>query len=627
MHGNKFNDLLQLRTVFIIKVLKFYSRIASPPFLLSAAMFTTNTNTKNNILRIITTVGGAIMAIFFFYCQGLPFHTSVLAEPYLTISIIVIGIALASSPVSAIINRIWSRLINLPSRVFMLVIFLVSLIFYLLVAKEVFSGIPRIDDGVGALFEARILAQGKITLPLPPNAHFFEVFGVLGSESNLGHWCGMYPPGWPILLVLGVWIGEPWIIAPILGALLSVTIIALGTEIFGSRTGKIAGLLSIFSPFMLVLSGLHLSHVPTGLFTTLCLLALLKMLRTNRWQYGLMAGLTMGMALLCRPLTAAVMGSVFGILLLLKPKKLLQNIPGILIAAFALSICVGIYLLFQYTITGDPFTAGHTIGMNILGKYGFVHFSPTRAHTLAKGIGHTILRIEALNDKVLGWFFPSLVIAIMPFILGRRNIKYFLLLLPALALLIVYCGFWYFEGYFPARYIFSAVPLLFILCARSLTLIGCLAQRTNPQLHRAFTAFIYINILFLLTVSTPEHFKIYNSHFGDVEGNLIKTMNFYGVENAVVFMDSEHIERGVHDDLNDYYATGFMLNDLELKNDIIYVNNSRAQNHKIVRDFPGKNFYLYRYQRDTHKSKLYKATFANGKFKYTKAIPPVSPKK
>lgn len=585
-------------------------------------MFNTNINKKNTILRTLTISGCCLLAAFFFYCQGFPFHTAVLAKPYLTITAIVIAIAMALSPLSTIINRIWSAIINLPPRIFTLLIFLISLILYLLVAKEIFNGMPRLDDSVGALFEARILALGKVTLPLPPNAEFFEIFGVLGAHAQRGHWCGMYPPGWPVLLMLGGFVGEPWIVTPILGALLSITIIALGTELFDSHTGKIAGILSIFSPFMLVLSGLHLSHVPTGLFVALCLLALLKMLRTNNWQYGLMAGLTMGMALLCRPLTAVVMGSVFSILLLFKFKNLLKNIPGLLAAAIALSVCIAIYLLFQYTITGDPFIAGHTVGMSIFGKYGFVQFRPNQAHTLAKGIAHTMLRIQALNDKTLGWFFPSLVIAIMPFILGRRSIKYFLLLLPAIALLIVYCGFWYYEGYFPARYIFSAVPLLLILCARSLILMGHITHRAKPYINRTYMSFIYINILFMLIVSTPEHFKQYNSHFGDVEENLLKTMSFYGVENAIVFMDSEHIEHGVHDNLNKYYATGFMLNDLELKNNIIYVNNSRAQNYKIVKNFPDRNFYLYRYQRDTHKSKLYNATFRHGKFNYTKALAP-----
>jgi 4-amino-4-deoxy-L-arabinose transferase-like glycosyltransferase len=579
-------------------------------------------NTKNSTLRLITIIISTILAAFFFYCQKQPFHTAILVKPYMTLALVVIGIALAFSPLSIIITRIWTAIINIPPRIFMLLIFFISLALYLFVAKEIFHGIPRIDDGVGALFEARILAQSKVTLPLPPSAEFFYTFGVLGAESNLGHWCGMYPPGWPVLLMLGVIIGAPWIIAPILGALLSITIITLGTEIFDTRTGKIAGLLSIFSPFMLVLSGLHLSHVPTGLFCALCLLSLLKMLRTNKWQYGIMAGLTIGMALLCRPLTAAVMGAVFGGLLLFQPKKILRNIPGIIAAAVALSICVGIYLLFQYTITGDPFTAGHTIGMNVLGKYGFVQLSPTRIHTIAIGMSHTILRIQALNNKVLGWLFPSMIIAIIPFLFGRRKIRYLLLLLPTLALLCVYCGFWYFEGYFPARYIFSAVPLLFILCARCLILIGRATRSASHHLQCSYKAFIYINIIFMLAISIPDHFERYNSHFGDVEENLTKTISFYGVTNAIVFMDSLHIERGSHEDLNDYYATGFMLNDLALKNDIIYVRNSREQNYKIVKDFSDRNFYLYRYQRDTHISNLYKATFDNKRFRYSKAIPP-----
>ena len=585
-------------------------------------MSTVDTDSKVKIPRLLSIIAWSFLAAIFFYCQKLPFHTAVLAEPYLTLAAIIIGVAIAFSPLSAMIHKAWNAFITLPSRIFMPILFFSALLTYMLVAKELFSGIPRLDDGVGALFEAHILAQFRTTLSLPPAANFYETFGVLGSESHLGHWCGMYPPGWPALLTLGVWVGEPWIIAPILGALLSLTIIALGTEMFGSLTGRIAGLLSIASPFIFILSGLHLSHIPTGLFCTLCLLFLLKMLRTNRWQYGLMAGLAIGLALLCRPVTAAVMGAVFGFLLLFKAKALWRNILGLVAAAIALSVCIAIYLLFQYKITGDPFLAGHTIGMSVLGKYGFVELRPNMVHTVAKGIGHTILRIKALNDNILGWFFPSMVIAVLPFILNRNRIKYFLLLLPALALLAVYCGFWYYEGYFPARYICAAVPLLIILCAHSLVLISSMVKNAKPILQRLYSGFIYANILFALIISIPTHLNQYDSHFGDVENNLQKTMKFYGVHNAVVFMDSINIDRSSHEELNCYYATGFMLNDLELKNDIIYVRNSRDQNHKITPHYPGRNFYLYRYERNTGNAVLYKATLRNRRFRYTLAIAP-----
>ncbi len=572
--------------------------------------------TKKHILQILSTFFGVLMAIIFFYCQGFPLHMAVLTKPYRTIWVIVAGVFLAVSPLSAFISGHFIKILRVPRRRFYILVFAVALIAYLFVAKDVFKGIPRIDDGVGALFEARILAQFKTTIPLPPCAPFFKTFGVLGAESHLGHWCGMYPPGWPVLLMIGVWLGAPWVIAPFFGAMLSVLVVMLGEELFDERTGKIAGMLSISSPFMLVLSGLHLSHIPTGFFCALCLLALLRMLRTNKWQYGLLAGLAMGMALLCRPLTAAVMGMVFGGLLLFYPRKILKNIPGIIVAAIAVMIAAWIYFLFQYNITGDPFLAGHTVGMKEWGKYGFVELRPGKFYTFDDGIRNTIWRIRALNNKVLGWLFPSLVIAVIPFVFGRHKVKYYLLILPALALLAVFAGYWYFEGYFPARYIFAAVPLLFILCARSLVLINDISRRENFILHKAFVAFVYVNIIFMAFVSIPLHFKIYNKSFGDVEDNLAGVIKKFNIKNAIVFMDSMNLERGSHEEENNYYATGFVRNDLALTNDIIYLRNSREQNYKILNCFSNRNFYLYRYQRDTKDALLYKAVYTNGEFNY-----------
>ena len=92
----------------------------------------------------------------------------------------------------------------------------------------------------GAREPANFFASGAITLPLPADAGFCQIFGILGKRQALGHWCGMYPPGWPALLVPGVWLGAPWLVNPLLGALLVVAIAELGRDLFADRTGRIA---------------------------------------------------------------------------------------------------------------------------------------------------------------------------------------------------------------------------------------------------------------------------------------------------------------------------------------------------------------------------------------------------
>lgn len=105
------------------------------------------------------------------------------------------GVGIALSPMMRKIRTCAGSLWSIPEKRFITSLFVVSLLINLGVAFFMFHAIPRLDDGVGALFQARIFACFRITLPLPPNPGFYEQFGVLGQAAGLGHWCGMYPPG------------------------------------------------------------------------------------------------------------------------------------------------------------------------------------------------------------------------------------------------------------------------------------------------------------------------------------------------------------------------------------------------------------------------------------------------
>lgn len=609
---------LQERQVRVTTSKQDATRAASP---VSGLPCRSGDREANAGIRCTSVLIGIAFFLLFAACQKLPFHTTFIRYPILSLLCIAAALPAAFAPVERRL-RGWVRaVLEMPHSRFVALLFGVSLLINLVMSYFVFRAVPRLDDGVGALFQARIFARFQVTLPLPPNAEFFEQFGVLGDKAGMGHWCGMYPPGWPALLTPGVWLGMPWAVAPLLGSLLLVTIVVLGREMFDSRTGRIAGLLGLLSPFIVVLSGMHLSHVPTGLFMSLCLLALLRLLRTDRWSYGIAAGLAYGMALLCRPLTAAVVGACFGVVLLFRPRRVLRNWCGIAAAAIMVAIAVLVYLLFQKAITGDMFLAGHVVGMGRRGKFGFVRLDSIRTHTPVIAAMFTGMRIRALNDNILGWPVPSLLVAVVPFILGRRGVRYFLLLLPLPALLAVYACYWYYESYFPARYTFAAVPLVFILCARMLILVDRLCRKKSIHARRIFSFAICSSLLFLVGISTPLRVRGYDARFGDVEGVLPKVIKEYAITNAVVFMDSKGKAEFEENILNMYYATGFMRNDLDLENDVIYVHNLREHNPRMLETYPDRSFFLYRYLRHRNKACLYRIEKEDGEFTYVPVEP------
>jgi len=333
---------------------------------------------------------------------------------------------------------------------------------------------------------------------------------------------------------------------------------------------------------------------------------LLHLMRSGRPLFGIMSGAAWGVAFLCRPLTAVVIAGVFGLVALSRPRKVFGNLHGFVALIAAALPFLALYLLFQYAITGDWLAAGHAVGMGPRGRFGLVELDGARTHTLAIGLAHTGWRIKALNDDVLGWPIPALLLAALPLVLRRRRLPYLISLLPVFALLCAYCFYWYYECYFPARYTAAGVPMLLIPIARTLVFLPAVARRRSAVAEKLFGGIVVSCVLFSLVVSAPCELDGYDSRFGDVEGRLPKVMEAHDVTHAVVFMDQVGKAVGLADPSNDYYATGFMRNDLDLEGDVIYARNSRGENVKMFEVYPDRSYYLYRYMRHADAAVLWR---------------------
>jgi len=466
-----------------------------------------------------------------------------------------------------------------------------------------FDGLPRLTDGIAALFQAKIFLRGSLSLPLPPDDGFFLLAGMLSSKAGVERWSSMSPPGWPAILVPATALGLPWLTNPLLGGFLAASVSLLGEELYGSRVGRIAGLLTILSPFVTVISATHLSHTATALFCCLALWATIRMTRRGDVKWGAAAGLSWGAAFLCRPLTALVLGIIFALGTLRPPGRLLRHWRA---AASALFVCGAAVLLlaaYQHTITGDPFTPGHSIGLGRHGKLGFGEIDAKISHTPRDGVEHALLRVQAVGTRLLGWPISALLLLAAPFLLGRRSREDRWLLAAPLSLLLVFATFFYYEVFFPARYLFASAPMLLILAARGWTCIADLLRRAGPGLPAAVAAAC---IAFTAAVSSPAYFGGYRPNFGDVESVLPRVVEAYAINDAVVFMDSvgECGSRALW--VPDFYGTGFLRNSLDLDSAIVYARNSRSRNRLLMDRYPGRSYYLYRYLRCDEKALLYR---------------------
>jgi len=499
----------------------------------------------------------------------------------------------------------WNGIINSPGLVYYGILFVLGVGLYTWCALEIYHGIPRLDDDACAVKQAEMFVAGHITMPAS-QGEFFEIFTAIGPwcSEHAGYpidwFATIYPPTWSVLLMPGVLLDCTWLINPLLGGLLLIVIGALGTELFGRKVGRLAALLALASPFLLIINGTHLSHTSTACLMTGCIWAVLRLLRTSHSGYGLLAGLLFFAAFLDRPATAFFCGAVTGLMVLVRWKTALAAWKGVILAGILAVAALGVSNWYNAKITGTKGKAGHEIGLRNFGKYGLGKISNEVRHSPTKAVRQTIARTAALQEMVNGWPIGVIAIMLIPLILGRMNLwDAWLFLFPAV-LLLFYMFFWYYEEFWPGRYIFSAIPMMIISASRGIMLLAERSQNDRRALKQFPTFLVVWGLLYAAAVAIPHQLSRYDAHYGDVEPLLPEYTA--SLTNAVVFVKKHStLENGE----NDFYTVGWMCNDLALTNDVIYARDLGARNPELMQRYPGRKTYRYSYDVKTREARLW----------------------
>jgi len=493
---------------------------------------------------------------------------------------------------------------------------LVGFVFYVLVTHLVYAGMPRIDDGVAAVFQSEIFLTGHLVLPPPPEPDFFKLNCTIGpwsdTEHGLNWWCSMYPPGWSTVAMPFVATGTERFLNPLLGALLIVAVGWLGRELFNAKTGRIAALMMLGSPFLATIAGTHLSHVLAALCIVVCAASVWRLVSAGGLAWGALAGLAFHLAFVTRPVTTLMLGGLIGIMVLVRWRGALRAWPAVLLAGLIGATAAGTLGWYQANTTGDWKTAGHHPGMGKWAKLGFgVIAEPDETdplgwkHTPTKSLRHTLGRLQGASEKAIGWPVGLFALCLLPAALrieGRWRWKVFWLCCFPLLLLCFFAMFWYEEVYWRGRYLFAGLPFLMLPAA---WVVAHLSEA--PRSGRAgWRAVIAFGAAFVIAVALPAELRKFGPHHGDVDGHLMRLVDQAGigqagadgaVEKAIVFIKAERLGSAEFDGKNDYYATGFMHNDVALENDVLYVQDLGVRNPELLRHFPGRAAYYYKLDR------------------------------
>ncbi len=347
-----------------------------------------------------------------------------------------------------------------------------------LVTQRVFEAIPHIEDEVAYVWQAKALADGHYTLPSPTPTKSFLVPFIVDYH---GERFGKYSPGWPALLSVAVRLDVRAWINPVLAALGIWLTYLLAKRVFNELVGLIAAGLTVVSPFFLMNSGSLLSH-PFGLVLSVFFaLAWLESfwgsppeaqaetpaISRKRWIYALGSALAMGTLILTRPYTAVAISipfAIHGIYLLIRGDA--RTRLRLLVFGLIALVYVGIYLWWQYSLTGNALLNPYTLWW----PYDQIGFGPGHGrgpagHTLTMAWINTQSSLQSGSYDLFGWGAFSWIFLPFGVWASRRNPRGLLIGSIALSLVLVYATYWIGATLFGPRYYYEGLYSVTLLSA------------------------------------------------------------------------------------------------------------------------------------------------------------------
>ncbi len=472
----------------------------------------------------------------------------------------------------------------------------------------VFDRVPHIHDEAAYLFQARIFLAGGPTAPLPPVPEAFDFPHVV----NVGRWYTIYPPGFPLLLALGLLAGAPWLVNPILAGLAVLLLFGLGAEIYDRRTGLLASVLGALSIWLLLMSSTMMSHTASMVFNAVFLLFFFKSLRAPTFAHGLAAGAGLGLAFLIRPYNAAVLALPFllvlGLRSLARLKLRWRNLAGLALAG---GLCLGAFLAYNAATTGEPLKPGYIARYGpaysvIFGRAATLDYDFTPLVS-AMQIGENMAE---LNRTLFGWPLTSFWLLPFAFWAGLRRREERgrdLLLLSGFASMTV--GFFFFWGAFivlGARMFFDALPLLVLLSAKGLARAPELLAARFPRLGpagwgKAAAGLLAVFSLYAFAVRFPAWVgpKWSEWYYERCDHNLCGSSAWIGnalkplpLGKSVVVM--KMLYAPLTGFPTGWWGSGFIYDAPRLDGGVLFANDRGDDvTRRLMRAFPDRAFYAY----------------------------------
>jgi len=466
--------------------------------------------------------------------------------------------------------RLWDALITTQSRLLPVIVIGLQLVVSVATNRFLLRDFPNSADEYSYFVMAQTFAEGKLSVASPEPREFFNFIHIV----NDGRYYGKYEPGWPAILTLGVLLGSPGLVNPILGALALAAMYVIARRFFSIEVANLSLVLSVFNPFLAFNSASYFGHPACLLCITLFLGALLAWLKDPASKGApVLAGTAAGIAFLIRPFTAAVVVApalVYLVARLLAERQGRRLLRGLALAMVPLALSFALGLFYNHLQTGDAWVSPRL-------KYADIDrpsLSGTFANLGERMNTHFVQRLWSLAQWLpLSPIFIALYLGLRRTRANRAG----LIFIFTLAALVVSHLFYSGRGgnrYGPRHY-YEATAALLIVAASVVAAVG------RPGILMVAGVLLMNGVLFK---SSAEFY----SKLVEERLELFDLAEEQKLSNAIVFLrtGSATMPRG---DLT--------RNGIHFDGPILYVMDRGAENQKLLERYPTRQPYLFEWDR------------------------------
>ncbi|HUR26542.1 MAG TPA: glycosyltransferase family 39 protein, partial [Planctomycetota bacterium] len=360
-----------------------------------------------------------------------------------------------------------------------------------LLAFFVYERFPHVPDEVPYLIHAEYFAAGKLALAAPPVPQAFDVDLMFLQGAR---WFSPVPPGWPMALAIGAFVGAAWLVNPLLSGLTLLVAYAFVREIASKRTARFCVVLLALSPWFLFLGMSFMPHTWTNLCALTAALGVARARRTKPLAWCALAGLALGFVSLIRPLDGLVVAGLLGLWALgLGGRRLATSaIATLVLVTAAVSALV---LPYNAALTGNPrhfpimayVDQVYGPGKNDLGfgpdkGLDWGGLDPWPGHDLFQAAVNSQFNLFALDAELSGWSIGAALWIALALSWSPRARRVRLAAAAIGAIVAVSCVYWFSGGPdFGARYWYLSIVPCFLLVSEAFDALSARSGSAAPR--------------------------------------------------------------------------------------------------------------------------------------------------